>query len=81
MELRGMREYVSYVNKKVPVTVTLDPLLREWAEELVAAGKASSILGTRQLAFIALESLGANPAADVVRPRQRPPPQVSYLIS
>lgn len=31
------------MNKKVPITVTLDPRLREWAEHLVATGKAPSI--------------------------------------
>jgi len=35
--------YDSYMNKKVPITVTLDPRLREWAEHLVATGKAPSI--------------------------------------
>ena len=31
------------MNEKVPVTVTLDPGLRQWAEHLVAAGRAPSI--------------------------------------
>jgi len=31
------------MNKKVPITVTLEPHLREWAEQLVATGKAPSI--------------------------------------
>ena len=31
------------MNKKVPITVTLDPRLREWAEHLVATGRAPSI--------------------------------------
>jgi Arc/MetJ-type ribon-helix-helix transcriptional regulator len=36
-------DYDSYMNKKVPITVTLDPRLREWAEHLVATGKAPSV--------------------------------------
>lgn len=35
--------YDSCMNKKQPITITLDPRLREWAEHLVAAGKAPSI--------------------------------------
>lgn len=31
------------MNKKQPITITLDPRLREWAEHLVAAGKMPSI--------------------------------------
>jgi Arc/MetJ-type ribon-helix-helix transcriptional regulator len=31
------------MNKKVPITVTLEPHLREWAEHLVDTSKASSI--------------------------------------
>lgn len=31
------------MNKKLPITITLDPRLREWAEHLVATGKAPSI--------------------------------------
>jgi Arc/MetJ-type ribon-helix-helix transcriptional regulator len=35
--------YDSYMNKKQPITITLDPRLREWAEHLVATGKMPSI--------------------------------------
>jgi Arc/MetJ-type ribon-helix-helix transcriptional regulator len=31
------------MNKKQPITITLDPRLREWAEHLVATGKMPSI--------------------------------------
>jgi Arc/MetJ-type ribon-helix-helix transcriptional regulator len=31
------------MNKKMPITITLEPRLREWAEHLVATGKAPSI--------------------------------------
>jgi Arc/MetJ-type ribon-helix-helix transcriptional regulator len=31
------------MNKKTPITITLDPRLREWADHLVATGKAPSI--------------------------------------
>lgn len=31
------------MNKKQPITITLDPRLREWAEHLVSTGKAPSI--------------------------------------
>lgn len=31
------------MNKKLPITITLDPRLREWAEHLVATGKMPSI--------------------------------------
>lgn len=41
--LSVVADYDSFMNKKVPITVTLDPRLREWAEHLVATGKASSI--------------------------------------
>jgi len=41
--LSVITDYDSYMNKKVPITGTLDPRLREWAEHLVATGKASSI--------------------------------------
>lgn len=41
--LSVIADYDSYMNKKVPITVTLDPRLREWAEHLVATGKAPSI--------------------------------------
>ncbi len=31
------------MNKKQPITITLDPRLREWAEHMVATGKMPSI--------------------------------------
>lgn len=36
-------DYDSSMDNGAPITVTLDPRLREWAEHLVATGKAQSV--------------------------------------